>query len=130
MDILMLAVSYVGVLAIGALIGYKINDWLMRSTFDVMLEEAGITDAQLAKFARYWGPKLGDEIEITDPKPQVQIRIELVNDDLFCYEKATDRFLGQAKTREELIDVLTERLGPVSLFIQPEDGADYIKEKA
>jgi hypothetical protein len=126
MDTLMLAVSYIGVLAIGAYIGYKVNDYLMRATFDAMLDEAGITDAQLEKFVQHWGPELGEEV----PKPQVQIRIEKHDDSLFCYEKATNKFLGQARSREELIDVLTERLGPVTLQIQPEDGAEYVQEKA
>jgi len=120
--------AFVGVFAVGAYLGYKINDWFFRTTFNEMMAQAGVNDVNINKFISHWAPILEENGQ--PENPQVQVRIEQVNDDLFCYEKATDRFLGQAKTREELIDVLTERLGPVSLFIQPEDGADYIKESS
>jgi hypothetical protein len=122
-----LLVSYVGVFAVGGLIGYKINDYLIRSTFNEMLEQAGITDRHLDKFVEHWAPIMEGE-EVSQGLPQVQIRIEKIGDQIMCYEKATDRFLGQARSRDELIEVLTSRLGPVALLIQPEDGADLVNE--
>jgi hypothetical protein len=38
----------------------------------------------------------------------MQIKIEKYNDTLFVYELATDKFLAQGKTRDELEDNLTE----------------------
>lgn len=118
--------AFLGVFAIGAFVGYKVNEWIYRVTFAEMMAQAGLNETNMEQFVNHWANELGEEVP--NVKPQVQIRIEKINDDLFCYEKATDRFLGQGKTRDELIDVLTERLGPVSLLIQPEDGADYIRE--
>jgi hypothetical protein len=121
-----LLVSYVGVFALGAFVGYKINDWVIRKTFGEMMAEAGLTDDQLDKFVEHWAPIMEDEQEL----PKLQIRIEMMGDQMMCYAKATDQFLAQARTREELIDILTTRLGPVTLLIQPEDGADLVKESA
>ena len=119
--------AFVAVFAVGAYVGYKVNEWIYRVTFAEMMRQAGLNESNMNQFIKHWGKELGDE-QSEELKPQVQIRIEKINDDLFCYEKATDRFLGQAKTRDELIDVLTARLGPVTLLIQPEDGAEYVKE--
>ena len=122
-----LIVAFVGVFALGAYIGYKVNEWIYRATFAEMMAQAGLNESNMEQFVNHWAKELGEE-QTADSKSQVQIRVEKINGDLFCYEKATDRFLGQAKTRDELIDVLTARLGPVTLLIQPEDGADLVKE--
>ena len=118
--------AFLAVFAVGAFVGYKVNEWIYRVTFAEMMAQAGLNETNMEQFVKHWANELGEEVP--NVKPQVQIRIEKINDDLFCYEKATDRFLGQGKTRDELIDVLTARLGPVSLLIQPEDGAEYVKE--
>ena len=118
--------AFLGVFAIGAFVGYKVNEWIYRVTFAEMMAQAGLNETNMEQFVNHWANELGEEVP--NVKPQVQIRIEKINDDLFCYEKATDRFLGQGRTRDELIDVLTARLGPVSLLIQPEDGAEYVRE--
>jgi hypothetical protein len=122
-----LLVSYVGVFAVGGYAGYKINEWVYRATFSEMMVQAGLTEANMEKFVEHWAPIMEDGEE-ESAKPRVQIRIELIDNQMFCYEKATDKFLGQARSRDELIDVLTEKLGPVTLLIEPEDGADYVKE--
>jgi len=122
-----LLVSYVGVFALGAFVGYKINDYMIRSTFGEMMAEAGLTDDQLDKFVEHWAPIMEDGEE-DSAVPRVQIRIDLIDDQMFCYAKATDQFLGQARTRDELIDILTAKLGPVTLLIEPEDGADLVKD--
>jgi hypothetical protein len=122
-----LLVSYVGVFAVGALAGYYINDWIIRSTFGQMLEQAGVGDKDLDQFVDYWKEQFQDS---ETQAPKLQITLEQVDGEIFCYSKDTGKFLGQAKDREGLVDVLTQRLGPVTLFIQPEDGADLIKDEA
>lgn len=121
-----LLTSYIGVFAIGGLVGYKINDYIIGSTFGKMLEEAGITDDQLDQFIDHWQPIM--EPDQTAEMPKLQIRIEKIGDQMMCYEKASNQFLAQARTRDELIEILTERLGPVTLLIQPEDGAELVGE--
>lgn len=60
--------------------------------------------------------------------PSLEIRVEKVGDQILCYAKSTDEFLGQAANREELIEVLTERLGPTTLQIREEDGAELVAD--
>jgi len=123
-----LLVSYVGVFAVGTFIGYQINEWVLKFILRSMVEESGTDGKDLEKFIKYWDPILNDEGE--SEKPKMSVYIKKINDQIMCYEKDTGRFLAQAETRDELIDALTARLGPVTLHIEPEDGADYIKDPA
>jgi hypothetical protein len=124
-----LLISYVGVLAVGGYLGYAINDWVIRKTFGDMMADAGLTDDKMEQFVTHWAPIMEPELEADGSTPSVQITLEQVEGDIYCYAKTTKEFLGQAKDREELIEVLTQRLGPVTLLVQPEDGADLIKDK-
>jgi hypothetical protein len=123
-----LVISYLGVFAVGGYAGYAINDWVIRRTFGEMMAEAGLTDDRMDQFIDHWQPIM-DPLQPTD-MPRLQIRIEKLGDQIMCYEKASNQFLAQARTQDELIDILTQRLGPVTLLIEPEDGADLVKEGA
>lgn len=123
-------ISYVGVLAVGSYLGYTINDWMIRKTFGDMMAEAGLTDGNMDKFVSHWAPIMEPELAEAGAVPKLQVTLEQVNGDLFCYSKATREFLGQANNREDLIDVLTQRLGPVTLVVDPEDGAELIQDEA
>jgi hypothetical protein len=123
----LLLVSFLGVFAVGCYAGYRVNDHLFRTTFSEMLAQAGVTDQQLDQFVDHWEPVLGSA-EPEAVLPKLQIRIEQIDNMIYCYEKSSGLFLAQARTRDELIDALTERLGPVSLLVQPEDGAEYVKD--
>lgn len=125
-----LLISYVGVLAVGGYLGYTVNDWVIRKTFGEMMAEAGLTDDKMDQFVTHWAPIMEPELAADGSTPKVQITLEQVGDDIYCYSKTTKEFLGQAKDREELVEVLTQRLGPVTLLVQPEDGADLIEDKA
>lgn len=123
-------ISYVGVLAVGGYLGYTINDWMIRKTFGDMMAEAGLTDGNMDKFVSHWAPIMEPELAVAGAVPKLQVTLEQVNGDLFCYSKATREFLAQANNREDLIDVLTQRLGPVTLVVDPEDGAELIQDEA
>lgn len=124
-----LLISYVGVLAVGGYLGYLINDWVMRKTFGEMMLEAGLTDDKLDQFITHWASTMEPELVNESDTPSVHIVLERVDNDIYCYSKDTKEFLGQAKDRDALVDVLTERLGPVTLLVTPEDGADLIRDK-
>jgi hypothetical protein len=123
-----LLVSYVGVLAVGGYIGYTVNDWVMRKTFGEMMAEAGLTDGNLDQFINHWEPIMEPE-QADDAPPSVEIKLELVDGNIFCWSKTTKEFLGQAKDRDDLIQVLAHRLGPVTLRVHPEDGAELLRDK-
>lgn len=121
-----LLVSYVGVFAVGAYTGYKINDWFIRYTFKQMIEEAGLTGAAMDQFTEHWSKEMGEAVPESDNN--LRVRLEKIGNLIYCYDKDTDEFLGQGRDREELIAVLTERVGSVTLLVNAEDGADYLKE--
>jgi hypothetical protein len=54
-------------------------------------------------------------------------KLEKIGSVIYCYAKDTDEFLGQGSNEDELVEVLTRRLGPVTLHVQPEDGAEHLK---
>lgn len=122
-----LLLSYVGVFALGVYVGYKINDWIIRKTFAEMMAEAGLSADKLDQFTEYWAKEMGEAVP-GQTLPSLEIRVEKVGDQIFCYEKATDQFLAQAQDRDELIDKLTERLGPTTLQIREEDGAELVAD--
>jgi len=121
-----LLVSYVGVFAVGVFAGYKVNDWLIRTTFSEMMAEAGLTDEKLEQFTEHWAREMGEQVP--DQREDLRARLEKIGDQIYCYNKDTNEFLGQGRDREELIAVLTERVGSVTLLVNTEDGADYLKE--
>jgi hypothetical protein len=66
--------------------------------------------------------------QVSDQREDLRARLEKIGDQIYCYNKDTNEFLGQGRDREELIAVLTERIGSVTLLVNAEDGADYLKE--
>jgi len=122
---LWIVLSFVGCFAVGVYLGFKINDWFIRFTFKAMMEEAGLTGSQLDKFTEHFSPILDPE---SQPRAEgVSIKLEKIGSVIYCYAKDTDEFLGQGSNEDELVEVLTRRLGPVTLHVQPEDGAEHLK---
>jgi hypothetical protein len=115
-----LIVSYIGVLLVGGFAGYRISNYILTVAFAEMLNTANLTEAQLQRLTSE-----ADEDPAAGLK-EMEIRVELVNGNMYCYEKHSNQFLGQAATTEELIGVLGQRLGDIALNITPEDGAQYI----
>ena len=76
-----------------------------------------------------------DPTQTTEPNPAVQcinIRVEEINGELFCYQLETDMFISKAKDGQTLVNQLKDkfegRAAPVNVKIHKEDGADYIKD--
>lgn len=119
--------AFVGTFAVGVYLGYKISDWILHSAVRELMNEAGIGDEDINAYINSLKNGVPQE-PVDNQPPKLQIRLEKVDGNLYCYEKATDEFLGQAADKEELIEVLTKRLGPKTLLIEQEDGAEYLQE--
>lgn len=118
-DVLLLILMF----AAGAFVGYKLNEFLMVHVFRKMLEDAGITDAQLNQFADHWRAELGTEEHLTN----VEVRIEQVNDQLYAFRVENDEFIAQGKTKEDLLTAIEQRMTNVKLIITAEHGAELVK---
>lgn len=118
--------SYIIVFAVGAFIGFRVNDIFMKATFAKMLTEAGITDKDMSKFLKYWKPKVEDNETNEDGFEEVHVKIEKHGTALYMFRKDNDQFLGQGNTREELIELLSKKMTNVRLLIAKEDGSEHI----
>ena len=115
------------IFACGAFVGWKANDIMMRHTFGKMLDEAGMTDKDLKKFADHWAGRMEmDEEEESTPLDHVAIKIEKHGEHLYAFRKDNDQFLGQGATKEDLIARMGEKLRNVNLVVSEEDGSQYI----
>lgn len=108
----------------GCWVGFKANDVIMRFTFKKMIEEAGLTDKDLNKFIDHYRDEM--EPDSSEELPEVSIKIEKHNNELYAFRKDNDQFLGQGSTVESLIERMGEKLCNVRLVITPEDGGDLI----
>lgn len=117
---------FIIVFACGGYVGYKLNEMLMVHIFRKMLEDAGITDAQLNQFATHWKAKLGTEDE-TDALEDIEVKIEKHNDQLYAFKLENNEFIAQGKTKEDLLTAIEQRMTNVKLIISPEHGAEFVK---
>ena len=117
--------QYLIVFVCGGYIGYKLNELLMVHVFRKMLDDAGITDAQLNQFANHWRGKLGNDEE--DSLTDIEVRIEKVNDQLYAFRVENDEFIAQGKTKEDLLTAIEQRMNNVKLIISQENGAEFVK---
>lgn len=114
---------------IGYIVGKAVANWTSAMAFKEILNDLGISNAQLekvkAKIDRDLQEKTGapEEVELTP----MEIKIEQHQGQLYAFRKDNDQFLGQGKTREELIEHLKQNLTNVRLIISEEDGAKLIQ---
>lgn len=114
---------------IGYIVGKAVTNWINTTAFRELLNDLGVTNAQLMKVKARIDQDLQDatgapeEVELTP----VEIKIEQHQGQLYAFRKDNDQFLGQGKTREELIEHLKKNLTNVRLIIAEEDGAKLIQ---
>lgn len=114
---------------IGYMVGKAVANWTSAMAFKEILNDLGISNAQLMKVKAKIDQDLQDatgapgEVELTP----VEIKIEQHQGQLYAFRKDNDQFLGQGKTREELIEHLKQNLTNVRLIIAEEDGAKLIQ---
>jgi hypothetical protein len=102
---------------------------VLRSGFQKILKELGVTDQQLKKLARDNGFEVEDRKESqTEPElTAMEIKLEQCQGVIYAYRIDDDQFLGQGKNRDELIESLKKNLANVRLIIREENGAELVK---
>lgn len=123
-----LILSFVGVFALGGWIGYKINDFIIRQTFEEMIRQAGLKDKDIEKFINHWAPIMEeDEATSTESGGEtLEITLEKQGDMLYAYRKDNSRFLAQGRNQEELVEALSKDWPGVTLLLRKEDGGNHL----
>ena len=119
-----LIIGYVAVFALGGWVGYKINDLVIKHTFAKMIEEAGLSDRDLNKFAEHWAPVL-EEAQESD-EVTLDITLEKQGDMIYAYRKDNSKFIGQGRDKDELVQVLSKDFPGVTLQVRKEDGGTLL----
>jgi hypothetical protein len=123
-------ISYIIIAGVAFYLGWKFNEKIMFITFGKMMQEAGVTNAELNKFINHYRPEMIEEglIDEDDGLERIEIKLEQHGSAIFAYRKDNDQFLGQGTDKETLVQRLTETMRNVRLIISQDDGADLIKE--
>ena len=101
--------------------------WLTRlheHTMSDLLQRLGITHRDLQRVMQ----DLQSEVN-QDQEPRVEVKVELVNDQLYVYRLDTMEFLCQGATREAVLACLADRFRKdFKIVLSEEHGAKYLKE--
>jgi hypothetical protein len=101
---------------------------VLRSGFQKILKELGVTNQQMMKLARDNGIGV-EEAKPSTAEPEltpVEIKLEQHQGVIYAFRLEDDQFLGQGADREELIESLKKNLKDVRLIIAEEHGARLI----
>jgi hypothetical protein len=58
--------------------------------------------------------------------PEINIKIEAVNGQLYVYRKETSEFLAQGTNYDEILDILKSKFTDVKFAVTKEDGAELL----
>ena len=122
--------NFLIVAGIGWWAGSAWTAMVLRSGFQKILKELGVTDQQMIKLARDNGIGVEDPKESSADEPElasVEIKLEQHLGVIYAYRLKDNQFLGQGADRDELIESLKKNLANVRLIIAEEHGARLIK---
>jgi hypothetical protein len=122
MDIFLIILA----VALGFVIGWRVNEHIHQSILTDLLQRAGVTAEDLEKAL----DKLSTEIDESPAADttKVYVRVERVNEQIFMFRKDTNEFLEQGTTARDLLDALTKRFKDMEFTVTKEDGAELLKE--
>ena len=109
--------------AIGFVVGAKVSHIWQQFVFTEILKDLGVTDQQLKNLIKdAAATDDGDQLE------RLEIRIDEHQGQLYAYTLDDNRFIGQGKDREQLIEHLKLNLTNVRLIIQEENGGTLLQK--
>jgi hypothetical protein len=117
------------VFILGAIIGGRLTHNMMMSATKRLLQDLGIKERDLRRFAEKQGITLPDTPQdAADELTVVEITLEQQGNQIFAYRKDDSTFLGQGHDKESLIDAIAHRMKDVRLVIAEEDGAELLQK--
>jgi len=119
---------------IGAIVGWKVSEWMHMGTLIMMLKEFKITDDQIRKVLEKEGVILDSESTTLEPTPKktvIDIKVEKHGEQFYAFEVNEDRFLGQGPTVEALAQQILNKV-PKGTEIQCDvkNGGEYFTLEA
>jgi hypothetical protein len=125
MDMLELIIVFI----LGAVIGSRLTHDIMMSATKRLLQDLGIKERDLRKFAERQGITLPETPkDAADELTVVEITLEQQGNQIFAYRKDDSTFLGQGHDKATLIDAIAHRMKDVRLVISEEDGAELLQK--
>lgn len=111
-------------IVLGGLVGFKIAEHIHVTMFRDILVKLKVKDSDMR------GMMQGLQEELTeDDMPRVEVKVEMVNDQIYVYRLDTMEFLCQGATREAVLACLSERFHKdFTIVLSEEHGAQYLKE--
>jgi len=123
--------EYIITLIVGLVIGWKAGSFITALSFTEILKELGVKDDQVRKLARKYKISSDEEPEKTEREPEeIVIKVEEHSGVLYAFRIENDEFLGQGKTRDELVDGLAKRFKNVKFTVPHDMGAELLKNEA
>ena len=117
------------VFILGAVIGGRLTHDMMMSATKRLLQDLGIKERDLRRFAEQQGITLPETPQdAADELTVVEITLEQQGNQIFAYRKDDSTFLGQGHDKESLIEAIAHRMKDVRLVIAEEDGADLLQK--
>ena len=109
---------------VGAFIGFKVAEHIHVTMFKDILVKLKIKDSDMRAMVQDLEKDLTE-----DAMPRVEVKVELVNDQLYVYRLDTMEFLCQGANREAVLACLADRFHKdFTIVLSEEHGAKYLKE--
>ena len=110
-------------IVLGGLVGFKIAEHIHVTMFRDILVKLKVKDSDMRGMMQ----DLHEDHE--DAMPRVEVKVELVDDQLYVYRLDTMEFLCQGATREAVLACLADRFHKdFTIVLSEEHGAQYLKE--
>jgi hypothetical protein len=114
-------------LVLGGFIGFKVAEYIHVTMFRDILVKLKISESDMRTMVQDLQKDLPEDHE--DAMPRVEVKVELVNDQLYVYRLDTMEFLCQGTNREAVLACLAGRFHKdFTIVLSEEHGAKYLKE--
>jgi uncharacterized protein YihD (DUF1040 family) len=114
-------------LVLGGFIGFKVAEYIHVTMFRDILVKLKISESDMRTMVQDLQKDLPEDHE--DAMPRVEVKVELVNDQLYVYRLDTMEFLCQGTNREAVLACLADRFHKdFTIVLSEEHGAKYLKE--
>jgi len=111
-------------LALGGFIGFKIAEHIHVTMFRDILVKLKVKDSDMRAMMQDLQEDLPE-----DDLPRVEVKVEMVNDQIYVYRLDTMEFLCQGASREAVMICLADRFRKdFKIVLSEEHGAQYLKE--